>query len=148
MNISRSCPSGAVLGDYLYVFGGAELETSIERFNIKSSMTKVVEKFETLEIKLPIGASEIGIVPLSSFSELMLVGGFGGQPTDTKRSLNQRLRFVTVADGSQGNSDFMIEDLSQTQCEESTSKSEMKPDFFQACQMIMRDGSKTLIFGA
>lgn len=64
MNIGRVNPSGSVLGDYLYVFGGADHENSIERFNLKSSMVKVVEKFEYLDIKLPIAASSIGILPL------------------------------------------------------------------------------------
>jgi N-acetylneuraminic acid mutarotase len=78
LNVARSCASGTILGDYLYVFGGAECETSIERFNLKASMTKIVEKFETIDIKLPIGASDIGILPLPSSSELLLIGGYGG----------------------------------------------------------------------
>jgi len=148
LNVARSCASAGVLGDYLYVFGGAELETSIERFNLKASMTRVVEKFDLLEIRLPIGASEIGIVPLPNNQELMLIGGFGGAPNEKEKSLTQRLKFIAVAttteDGSQNSTDFVMEDLSQTQNEELT----MQPDFFQAGQMIIPDVSKTLIFGA
>jgi hypothetical protein len=148
LNVARSCASAAVLGDYLYVFGGSELEMTIERFNLKASISKVVEKFEPMDIKLPTGASEIGILPLASRNELMLIGGFGGQLSEKEHSLNQRLKFVAHEDGTQGNADFVIEDLSQTQNEELTAKSEMKPDFFQAGQMIIRQSEKTLIFGA
>lgn len=88
MNVARSSSAGAILGDYLYVFGGSELEMSIERFNLKASMVRVVEKFELLEIKLPLGASEIGVVPLPCPNELMLVGGFGGQLGEKEHSLN------------------------------------------------------------
>ncbi len=134
MNIARSSSAGAILGDYLYVFGGSELEITIERYNLKASMVRVVEKFEMLDIKLPLGASEIGVVPLPCSQELMLIGGFGGHLGEKDHSLNQRLKFIAIAttteDGSQGNTDFVIEDLSQTQTEELTSKSEMKPDFF------------------
>lgn len=54
----------------------------------------------------------------------------------------------TAEDGSQGGTDFVIEDLSQTQTEELTAKSDMKPDFFQASQMIATESTKTFIFGA
>ena len=152
MNVARSSSAGAILGEYLYVFGGSELEMSIERYNLKASMVKVVEKFELLDIKLPLGVSEIGIVPLPSSQELMLIGGFGGHLGEKEHSLNQRLRFIALAtmteDGSQDSTDFVIEDLSQTQNEELTSRSEMKPDFFQASQMIVIEAHKTLIFGA
>ena len=130
LNVPRSCASGSILGDYLYVFGGSELEMTIERFNLKASLTKVVEKFEILDIKLPTGSSEIGIVPLQSRNELMLIGGYGGQLNEKEHILNQRLRFIANEDGTQGSADFIIEDLSQTQVEELTLKSEMKPDFF------------------
>ena len=76
LNIARSSASGSVMGDHLYVFGGAN-DSSIERFNIKSSMVKIVEQFELLEVKLPLAASEIGIIPLTD-QELILIGGFGG----------------------------------------------------------------------
>jgi hypothetical protein len=148
LNVARACASGAILGDYLYVFGGSELEMTIERFNLKASMTKVIEKFDILEVKLPVGSSEIGIIPLPSRNELMLIGGFGGQLNEKEHSLGQRLRFIANEDGTQGSADFIIEDLSQTQNEELTAKSEMKPDFFQASQMIVRNSERTLIFGA
>ena len=55
-------------------------------------MVKVVEKFEILEVKLPISVSEIGIVPLAGNQDLMLIGGFN----EKERSLKQLLKFTAV----------------------------------------------------
>jgi hypothetical protein len=86
LNIARSSASGSVMGDHLYVFGGTN-ESTIERFNLKSSMVKIVEQFELLDVKLPLSASEIGIIPFTD-QELILIGGFGGAHNEKERCLN------------------------------------------------------------
>ena len=77
LNIARQNATGQTIGDSLYVFGGINGGTSIERINLKLNMQRNGDKFELLEIRLPTSASDIGILPCLSPQEILLVGGYG-----------------------------------------------------------------------
>jgi hypothetical protein len=77
LNYARVSSSVAVLADYLYVFGGRNTSgyvPQIERLNLKN----INSRFEVIECQLITPAVDIGIVPATSGSELMLLGGFNG----------------------------------------------------------------------
>jgi hypothetical protein len=79
LNIARANASGIVMLDYLYVFGGKDQAfiNTIERLNLKN----ISSKFEVIDVVLPVGASDIGLVPLvqsGHSAEVMLLGGFNG----------------------------------------------------------------------
>ena len=73
LTVPRSNASGCVMGGYLYVFGGSngnEYLTSIERANLLPPTT-----FTPISVSLPIGLTDIGIVPMSDPNTVILVGG-------------------------------------------------------------------------
>ena len=76
LNIARMNATGITIGDSLYVFGGQAGGTSIERLNLKLNMQRSGDKFELLEIRLPKQASDIGLVPCLSATDILLIGGF------------------------------------------------------------------------
>jgi len=69
----RANASGCVLGGHLYVFGGSvgtEYLNSIERGGLLTPSA-----FATIPLTLPIGLTDIGIVPLPDPTSVILLGG-------------------------------------------------------------------------
>ena len=79
MNVARMNATGITIGDSLYVFGGQNGGKSIERLNLKLNMQRAGDKFELLDINLPVQASDIGLVPCLSATDILLVGGFSAE---------------------------------------------------------------------
>ena len=140
--VARHSASGITIGDSLYVFGGAGGILSIEKLNLKQNMQRAGDKFEVLDAKIMVTATDIGLLPCLSPTEVLLVGGFS--PEDG-RSVNQLAKFTArpVAGGvSQDLCEYTIDELSA---------GEMKPDFFSSNSIVTNfsaDGESVVIFGA
>lgn len=130
--------------DHLYVFGGKN-ETGyirqIERLNLKN----INSKFEVIDITLPHGACDIGIVMISnttSFSEVMLIGGFNGQSLSNRFKMTASVSSSAFIDNSQ---DFVATDHL---IEEVSAGGEMKPDFFSGQTMVQAENNVITVLGA
>ena len=84
LQIARQNASGLTIGDYLYIFGGSGGCNTIEKLNIKLNMQRNGDKFELIDIKLPIPSSDIGLLPSLNPQETLLVGGFGADGRSVK----------------------------------------------------------------
>ena len=145
LNIARQNATGQTIGDSLYVFGGINGGTSIERINLKLNMQRNGDKFELLEIRLPTSASDIGILPCLSPQEILLVGGYG---TDG-RSVAQIMKFQarTMGTGQSNSSQDQVE------CSiEELNAEGFRADFFNMNSVVTMDNSENndqcMIFGA
>jgi hypothetical protein len=90
--IARSNSSGCIIGNSLYIFGGYSSETgslqSIEKLNFMTEESK----FTLIDMILPIGLFDIGIVPTENSHRVMLLGGHFSTENP---ALAQRLLFTS-----------------------------------------------------
>ncbi|CAI2380946.1 unnamed protein product [Moneuplotes crassus] len=123
LNESKAKPGLAILGGYLYCFGGIEkqkqqdpLSKNIERLNLSDPQAQ----WELLDEKLPDGVCYQGIIPITS-NECLLVGGTKG--TTSSQTLIFKLpssetgmkHSITVGNSLQTSDYFDMTDLfSQT----------------------------------
>ena len=141
MNVARMNATGITIGDSLYVFGGQAGGKSIERLNLKLNMQRAGDKFELLDINLPVQASDIGLVPCLSATDILLVGGFSAEG----RCVKQQLKFTAKSTGTNGSQDQLehsIEAMEEEIC---------KPDFFSSNNVVTADsaeGESVIVFGA
>ena len=146
LNNARISPSGLTINDSLYVFGGANGVNSIERLNIKLNMQRQGDKFEVLDVKLPIAASDIGLIPCLNPHEVLLVGGYSYLD---QKSLNTVLKLTVKPTGSRSGMDGSQEHI-EHQIEEVDGADAMKADFFMANNVVTMDGETEacVIYGA
>mmetsp|Transcript_25039 Transcript_25039/g.33572 ORF Transcript_25039/g.33572 Transcript_25039/m.33572 type:complete len:163 (+) Transcript_25039:1494-1982(+) len=142
LNVARHSATGITIGDSLYVFGGVGGATFIERLNLKLNMQRSSQdRFEVIEAKLPLAASDIGLLPCLSPTEILLVGGFSAE----NKSVSNLAKFSakTVAgSGSQDHCDHMVEELDA---------GDLKADFFSTNSVVTADtaeGEAVIICGA
>lgn len=146
LNIARRSASGMTIGDSLYVFGGIGAGTTIERLNLKQNMTqRSGDKFEVIDIKLPVAVSDIGILPCISPQEVLLVGGFSSENRSLKQILKFSARPATSShtSGSQEQVECSIEEV-QNEAEA------FRADFFNtnALVTIHNSNDQCVLYGA
>jgi len=90
---------------------------------------------------MPIAASDIGVIPCLSPTDVLLVGGFGAEG----RSIKQVLKFSARLAGSSGSQDQL------EHCLEELDAGDMKADFFSTNSVVTDDTAEcdsVTIFGA